>query len=532
MKGGAKKSRRQFLAAALGLPAAGCASNVGPTLLGLGRKSHRQIAGSFVNESFKEGHELRDRVRFAAPRETVRMPVVIVGGGMAGLSAAWRLDKHGFQDFLLLEMADGAGGNSRWGKNEISAYPWGAHYVPVPGPDAPLVRELFEELGVLKDGRWDERHLCFSPKERLFMYGRWQEDIEPAIGLTARDRDQFKRFADLILEFRATGQFTIPMDRGARRSPLDEQSLEDWLHDRAFDSPYLRWYLDYACRDDYGALARDVSAWAGIQYFASRQPEDPGPLTWPEGNGFIARHLITKLGKYIRTGAMVYRITEEPRRLRVFAGATEYQAEVVIFAAPTFLAPYVVEGFPPTHTFEYSPWLTANLTLDRLPRQGDSEFAWDNVVYDSPTLGYVVATHQTLRTFEDRSVWTFYWSLVEGSPAENRELLLAKDWSYWKEAILRDLERVHPDIRSSVSRIDIMRYGHAMARPTVGAVFGDERQRLRRLRDRLLFANSDLSGFSIFEEAQYRGVAAAERALSVLGSGTQVREESFPSLKL
>jgi hypothetical protein len=31
-----------------------------------------------------------------------------------------------------------------------------------------------------------------------------------------------------------------------------------------------------------------------------------------------------------------------------------------------------------------------------------------------------------------------------------------------------------------------------------------------------LFANSDVSGFSIFEEAQYRGVQAADRALHSL----------------
>ena len=51
---------------------------------------------------------------------------------MAGLSAAWRLQRRGFSDFVLLEMEPSAGGNSRWGENEITAYPWAAHYVPVP----------------------------------------------------------------------------------------------------------------------------------------------------------------------------------------------------------------------------------------------------------------------------------------------------------------------------------------------------------------------------------------------------------------
>jgi hypothetical protein len=62
-----------------------------------------------------------------------------------------------------------------------------------------------------------------------------------------------------------------------------------------------------------------------------------------------------------------------------------------------------------------------------------------------------------------------------------------------------------------------MRFGHAMARPTTGAIFSEERWKLANLDGQLLFANSDLSGFSIFEEAQYRGVRAAEKVLHRLG---------------
>jgi len=118
-----------------------------------------------------------------------------------------------------------------------------------------------------------------------------------------------------------------------------------------------------------------------------------------------------------------------------------------------------------------------------------------------------------LRTHIDRTVWTFYWALAEGNASQNRQLLLSRDWSYWKEAILHDLERVHRDIRQCVTRIDIMRMGHAMARPKPGAIFSPERLTLRERQGRILFANSDLSGFSIFEEAQYRGVFAAEAVM-------------------
>jgi len=140
------------------------------------------------------------------------------------------------------------------------------------------------------------------------------------------------------------------------------------------------------------------------------------------------------------------------------------------------------------------------------------------VIFDSPALGYVVATHMSLSSHIERSVWTFYWSLADGSPSDNRRLLLEKDWNYWREAILRDLERAHPDIRQCVSRIDILRLGHAMARPVVGFLGSPDRVRLAKTSGNLLFANSDVSGFSIFEEAQYRGVKAAERALDGLDS--------------
>jgi hypothetical protein len=52
-----------------------------------------------------------------------------------------------------------------------------------------------------------------------------------------------------------------------------------------------------------------------------------------------------------------------------------------------------------------------------------------------------------------------------------------------------------------------------MIRPAVGSIFSEERRHLTRLNDRILFANSDLSGISIFEEAQYYGVETAQKVL-------------------
>ena len=158
------------------------------------------------------------------------------------------------------------------------------------------------------------------------------------------------------------------MALGARAdSSLDRVSFADWLDANRLRSPAMRWYAEYGTRDDYGALARDTSAWAGVHYYASREPTEQGPLTWPEGNAWIARRLAAKVRDRTITGSPVHRILSNGRNgWSVRAGDAEYRCEDVIFAAPTFLAPYVIEGAR-APGFAYSPWLVANLTLDRWP---------------------------------------------------------------------------------------------------------------------------------------------------------------------
>ncbi|MDX1984945.1 MAG: FAD-dependent oxidoreductase [Bryobacteraceae bacterium] len=489
-------------------------------LIGLTAKGESRIDGRIVDDSHLAGHRLRDKAAFAAPRHSIRVPVVIIGGGIAGLSAAWELRRKGFFDFVLLEMERQAGGNSCWGENEVSAYPWAAHYLPVPNRGSGLVRDLCEEAGLLHQGEWNERHLCHSPQERLFLHGRWQEGLEPEVGATRQDREEFRRFGLRMREFAATGGFTIPVGPAPGSGVLDRLSMAEWLRQNGFSSPYLHWYVDYACRDDYGALARDTSAWAGIHYFASREHDERGPFTWPEGNGWLVKHLLGRVGNHVRTGAFVHRIESSGQRWKVSAGHTQYDAAAVIFAAPSFLTRYLMEQPPDATAIVYSPWVTANLTLHRIPAERQhGEPAWDNVIYGSPSLGYVVATHQSLRSRISQTVWTYYRALAEMAPAAGRRLLLEKDWAFWKEAILMDLERAHADIRQCVSRIDVMRFGHAMARPVPGWMLDPGRARLLSSGRTLVLANSDLSGLSIFEEAQSNGVNAARRILKILGAG-------------
>jgi hypothetical protein len=198
----------------------------------------------------------------------------------------------------------------------------------------------------------------------------------------------------------------------------------------------------------------------------------------------------------------------------VRAGDVEYQCDEVIFAAPTFLAPYLVEGMR-APGFVYSPWLVANLTLDRWPEERGVAPAWDNVMRAGGGLGYVVATHQSLRAREMGStVWTYYCALASRDPVTERRRLLESTWSEWVERIMMELSLAHPNIRRCVTHVDIVRIGHAMVRPTVGFLGADARREREWAPRGIHLAHSDLSGLSLFEEAQFRGVEAANAVLA------------------
>jgi hypothetical protein len=166
--------------------------------------------------------------------------------------------------------------------------------------------------------------------------------------------------------------------------------------------------------------------------------------------------------------------------------------------------------------FQQGAWMVANLHLRGRPREEGFPMAWDNVIHDSPSLGYVSAMHQGDRE-RGPGVITYYYPLCDADPRAARERLLALDRDAWAEVALSDLERPHPEIRGLVERLDVMRWGHAMIRPRPGFIWGEARRAAAAPEDLVHFAHSDLSGIPLFEEAFYRGVRAAEEVLTGRG---------------
>ena len=485
------------------------------------------------------------------------MGVLIVGGGVAGLSAAWRLLRAGFEDFVVLELEKEPGGTSRSGERAgvRVPYPWGAHYIPAPTRENAALVGLLDEMGVLEGSDAEgeplvaEQFLCRDPEERVFYRGRWYEGLYLHAGANEEDAAQLARFEAEVERWatwkdgRGRRAFAIPVAAGsddAEVTALDRVTMKEWMDERGFMSARLRWLVDYACRDDYGLTLEQTSAWAALFYFASRVARagaEAQPLiTWPEGNGRLVAHLYDKARVRVRLGLAVADInpTDATEGQRASGGVNVvavghdgqttagFHAEQVIFAAPQFLARYVVRPFrenAPPHVaeFEYGAWMVANLFLRERPRAGRGfPLAWDNVLYESPSLGYVVATHQR-GLDEGATVFTYYYPLTDADPRVARARLLGTDWRGWADVALTDLSRAHPDIRTRVERLDVMRWGHAMIRPRTGFVWGGARAAAARPFRAIHFAHSDLSGIALFEEAFDQGIRAAEEVLAARG---------------
>ncbi len=530
-------TRRDVLAAFLGAPFA----------LGACRRSRRIPDGELAFRPEELGHRLRDQKPPTLSEEQwERVGVVIVGGGVAGLAAARRLRARDYHDFVLLELEGAPGGTARSGHGAVSAFPWGAHYITAPMRENVDLLDFLAQCGLV-EGRdasgepvFREEFLCREPQERVFADGEWEDGLYRHEGQSDLDRADFARFKTVIGTYaarrdaRGRRAFAVPTASGAEDADLrelDRTSMADWLRKEGLRSPRLLWLVDYACRDDFGARLSQTSAWAGIHYFASRlvtAERDPQPvLTWPDGNGWLVGRLFEEVRGHVRLGLAAADVHSTGSDVEVVAigappRAAGFRARRVIFAAPQFVARVAVRPYrdaPPPHlaAFEYGAWMVANITLSRRPRdrRGKQPMAWDNVLEDSPSLGYVVATHQSGRD-HGPTVLTYYYPLCDDDPRAGRQRLFAAGRDEWADVALADLERAHPDIRSVATRVDVARWGHAMVRPRPGFFFGGAREAAAKAFSGVHFANTDLSGVALFEEAFYHGVRAADEVLAAI----------------
>ena len=532
--------RRSFIALAGGAGAA--------AVTGAGFYRWQEITPTLHYPGRAEGHFLRERCALPAPTEVVDLDVVILGSGMAGLAAAWQLNKLGHAGALMIDGPQPFG-NAAGARFGDLAYPTGAHYLPLPSPEMAYVREMLSDLGIItgdalaEKPHYDERLLLHGPEERLLYKGAWQEGIIPSVGVAPHELAEHARFfAELerLRQLRGAGGghvFAFPAVRSASHpaiDALDRITLRAWLEQNGYRSPTLHWYLNYCCRDDYGTRYDKVSAWAGLHYFCSRrgQAANAGSgawLTWPGGMQPLAEQLAaaSSIARRAGTAASLKRTASGVEALcfTLDGGVAKsylVRARKAICAMPLHVAARVVEnigalGFDAKrHMPTYAPWLVANFLMKAFPAElPAAPLSWDNVVYQEPGLGYVVSTHQDIRAAPpSKTVFSAYVALSDRSPLEARK--------WMQEASARDLVALaSADLKAAygikfapcVERVDITLRGHAMAAPLPHFRSNAGLKALREADGAIVFAHADLTGFSVFEEAAWWGCEAARRVL-------------------
>jgi len=538
--------RRSFIRTA---GAAGLAA--GASALGFAR--WQEMPSTVLYPGRAEGHYLRDRQALPPPSQVIDTDIAILGSGIAGLSAAWKLAREGHRDFLMIDgpQADGnaAGGRFHTDAGDL-AYPTGAHYLPLPSPESTHVREILADLGIIQrdpfaeQPTYDERFILHGPEERLLFKGVWQDGFLPVEGVPDWELLEHRRFFAEVERLRALrgadGRriFVFPTMLSSEDpawQQLDTITLKQWLDREGYRAPTLHWYLNYCCRDDYGTRYDQVSAWAGLHYYCSRWGKAANAgngawLTWPGGLAPLAKAMAERAGIQRQAGTVV-KLKRSGAGVEALCFVLEngvarsylVRARKAIAAMPVYVAARVVEGLvelgfdPRRHTPAYAPWIVANFLMKDFPRElPHAPLSWDNVVYQEPGLGYVVSTHQDIRVAPPgKTVFSAYLALSDRTPEQARKWMMSATPDELVEAASRDLRSAYGwAFAPCVERVELTLRGHAMAAPLPGFRSNAGTRALREADGPILFAHADLSGFSVFEEAAWWGIRAAEKALA------------------
>lgn len=508
-------------------------------------ESKKKITTNRLGAPLDRGHLLRGNFDFAAnyPLEKIAIPAVIVGGGISGLSSGYHLKKNNNSDFILLELGESTGGNSGFGQNDYSKYPLGAHYLSLANPNnRPLIDFLKELQLIVKEENgmqfYNEDFLCHAPDERLLFKGVFHEGLVPEYGISPETHQEITRFFDEMRQLKSakssngTDLFHIPLSQ-AEITPeleaLDNMTFREYLEKQKYESEELLWFLDYCCRDDFGAGFDKVSAWAGIHYFAGRKatPGNTDPttvLTWSEGNGYLAGKLEEPIKKHVRKNVVVYSVEEQGDRVFIRAldlhakKRIEITADSCIISAPSYVTKHILTSPQwPSSYFEgikHNPWLIGIVVLDEIPEGNGTPLAWDNVKFGTKGLGYVSDRHQEFAQTRDKHVISVYLALDREDEQTERRKLFQLTNEEMCQLVISELVSMHPTIESHIESISFQRWGHGMVTPYPGALAKyQEYSTLQKHAKRVHLAHTDYSSYSVFEEGFDLGRLAAHKIL-------------------
>jgi protoporphyrinogen/coproporphyrinogen III oxidase len=415
--------------------------------------------------------------------------VVIVGGGIAGLSAAWRL-RH--RDVLLLEAADRLGGRMRSDPCGDYWLNYGAHLFPGPGS---LVDTMARECG-LETVPVPGSMMGLAVGSTVLNRGR-VETYPFRLPLSLRDRIAFARAGVKI-----------------QRAVARYEPRHDFEDDRTFGEflgplpPRVRAIFSCAAHRATAELD-ELSAGCGIGLFA---------LVWGGKGSLIARNLLggggrlpaalgRELGERARTGCRVHAVRPDGSDLVVHHDGGEVAARHVIVAAQApyaapLVAPVAERAADALSRLSYGAFVSVAVeTCETTAMPYDDVYAMA-----TPGRAFDMFTNQAhvLRGGGRRRDGG---SLMLFSGGHAAAALMRESDDAIAERFLADLRELYPGTRVAGARVHRWELGNVYARPGRGRLQAE----LERPHENLHLAGDYFAELGNMEAAARTGLAAAER---------------------
>ena len=482
-------TRRDFIKFVVaGSIAAGCPIDL--SLLASPPDAEPQVDG----EHYEICHKLRDGQIFAHPAISKRYDVVIVGGGISGLTAAYLLRTT---DFLLLEKEEHWGGNAYREEFQGQGFATGSAY-DFAGSDS---AKLAEEIGL--------KQLPVNSPDPTIVNGKWVGDTWRSgldeLPYPQSVRDAFKKFRAQMLKLIAAGNL----------EQFDNDPLTKYLQD--YPPELTQWWDTYG-PSNWGAKAKDTSVYVALIDFAEIAGEkaDDSRITLPGGNGAITQKLtevlLAKLGERMLAGATIVAVEPQKDSVNVtYARGGQLEtvaAKAVIMATPKMIASRIVSGLSDDQidamqSIRYAPYPVINLIFDKpIYRRAYDTWCPGNSFTDFIVADWTVRNQPGYKP--KYNILTFYTPLDE---KDRKKLLTIEGCQKIAANVLQDFKKLLPEFNVDPIEIHMYRRGHPMFMATPGN-YTKTIPAARKPLDRVYFANADSEGP---ESLAMGGVLAARK---------------------